>query len=224
MNFLGFGPSTSSNLQAQIDAINAQITTINGLITTLQTNVTTLQTQTSKLSDSASGNFASFIFTGNSITNLNASMSPVYGNGFAIPFSDMTAGMSIHVTLFAALQVAATIPNTQTLQLFLAQDNLGNSQYTNPTAIGVLDTSTVSVIWEFWINVKALSGPQAAIGISKHPSPAGGAGGLVVIFTSSINPFSPGGCPIFLIGRWGGAGGTQNLGIYDIVIERQALF
>lgn len=230
MDFRGQPLVGTNNLQAQINVINATLTTIAGQITTLQTNVTTLQGnvttlqgQTAKLSDSGSGHFTSFVFSSGFTTDLTPSILPFYGNGLFIVNSHMTDGMSIHVTIFGALQVAATIPNSATLQLFLSSDTSGATPYTDVNSFGVLDCSTQSVIFEFWINIKSQAS-ATFIAISKFPPPMGGVNGLVVITPNNTAPFGAfGGMPIFLLAKWSG-GGTTNLGIYDVLIERTTLF
>lgn len=114
-------------MQAQIDAIDvilvSQQTQING-ITSLLTSV---ESQIDALSSSAIGNFTAFNFSGTNLTDLTPLMSPVIGNGVFIPYSLMSDGITLKITVWCTVQSNPV----QDFRMFLAQDPLGNFDYTS---------------------------------------------------------------------------------------------
>ncbi len=117
-----------STINGEIVTINGQITSINSTLATITTELDGVNTKLDQLDDSAVGNFTPFNVTFSSGGgNITPNMSPVQGDGLFIPYSHLTDGMCLRITLYTTMQVNPS----QDLVVHLSQDDAGGYPWTS---------------------------------------------------------------------------------------------
>jgi hypothetical protein len=228
MDFEGvpFGGSGGSggDFQAQIDAINVtlgtiatEITTINTTLGTINTEIVALTAKTDELANSALGNWTPFNFTSGTATPFNSLMTPVIGNGLAIPFNQMHNGMVVRVTVYATMQV----DTNQDFRLWLDQDGtVGGAEYTSTGYESIPILTTQGKIWTFVIAV-----PDITDATLTKSYTVTGIGHVGYFNATTLNPFSgSGGLPLYLWGQWSSPTGINNFTLDNVIVERIAGF
>lgn len=236
MNFEGYTYGVSgdiANLQAQIDALDAEVTIIQGQITTLLSSV-------GKLSNSATGNFSNFVMSSTGAAVVLSDSMPLFGTYrpltkcFVIPTDQITVGMGIRVTLFAEIQIASNPANTQTMAVYLSADANGGYPMTPLDQVLVLDTTAYAgavlkskIVFDLILKSNTVSTPMSVFGAVSYPFGIGGNSGAYLYQTADVPSSNiQNGFRVFILGQFASPllAGTHNLGIYDVVIERTALF